>query len=384
MSEQNLKKYIAELIQEVEKELEESTTTANVDGYQTPHAFSRKKDNERRKKNATQLGYTLVDDNVDNITEAISKISPSNFKKLEAGIKKIDPKIKISLDSSAPGGFEIKIPDDSNGKWVSSTDKINALVYKITGDQRNGRIFFEGKDFKTVKKDKYGNHLEPQFKKGDKVKYLGNKAVITRVNRESSGVYSYDVDYYKGNGRTKASNIFNKDGKTIQLESVNEAAKPSQVRSVISRVKKDLMKKWKQKGGYENFGDKEGDMLRKKFNFNPYGSPEEREIAKMIQGFEDWAMNYDGNMREAKFGYKTSTASYINKHKDEYKVAEKMNKGNEMKFYDDLQAMEDKIGHPKTMLFISNALRGYGVDMYKDPKIKNPADAQEALFLLSK
>jgi len=90
------------------------------------------------------------------------------------------------------------------------------------------------------------------------------------------------------------------------------------------------------------------------------------------------------SVTEAKFGYKTSTASYIKKHKDEYKVAEKMNRGNEIKFYDALQAMEDKIGHPKTMLFISNALRGYGVDMYKDPKIKNPADAQEALFLLSK
>jgi len=90
------------------------------------------------------------------------------------------------------------------------------------------------------------------------------------------------------------------------------------------------------------------------------------------------------SLSEAKFGYKDSTSSYINKHNNEYKVAEKMNKGNEMKFYDDLQAMEDKIGHPKTMLFISNALRGYGVDMYKDPKIKNPADAQEALFLLSK
>ena len=61
-----------------------------------------------------------------------------------------------------------------------------------------------------------------------------------------------------------------------------------------------------------------------------------------------------------------------------------MNKGNEQKFYDDLQAMEDKVGHSKTMLFISNSLRGYGVDMFKDPKIKNPADAQEALFLLSK
>ena len=68
--EKNLKEIIEELIQEVEKELDEATTTGNVDGYQTPHAFSRKKDNERRKKNATQLGYTLVDDNVDNITEA--------------------------------------------------------------------------------------------------------------------------------------------------------------------------------------------------------------------------------------------------------------------------------------------------------------------------
>ena len=90
------------------------------------------------------------------------------------------------------------------------------------------------------------------------------------------------------------------------------------------------------------------------------------------------------SVNEAKFGYKDSTASYINKHKDEYKQAEKMNKGNEKRFYDMLQQMEEKVGHGKTMLFISNALRGYGVDMFKDPKIKNPQDAQEALFLLSK
>jgi hypothetical protein len=87
---------------------------------------------------------------------------------------------------------------------------------------------------------------------------------------------------------------------------------------------------------------------------------------------------------EAKFGYKDSTASYINNHKDEFKVAEKLNKGNEVKFYDALSQMEEKIGHPKFMIFLSNALRGYKVDMYKDPKIKNPQDAQEALFLLSK
>jgi predicted ABC-type ATPase/cell division septum initiation protein DivIVA len=81
------------------------------------------------------------------------------------------------------------------------------------------------------------------------------------------------------------------------------AIEASQVRSVISKVKKDLMKKWQQKGGYENFGVKEGEMLREKFNFNPYGSSEEREIAQMIQGFENWAMNYDGNEKMAEGGY---------------------------------------------------------------------------------
>ena len=73
LKKESLKSYIEELVQEVEKELEEANVTGNVDGYQTPHAFSRKSDKERRKKNATQLGYSLVDNDVDNITEAASK-----------------------------------------------------------------------------------------------------------------------------------------------------------------------------------------------------------------------------------------------------------------------------------------------------------------------
>jgi hypothetical protein len=87
---------------------------------------------------------------------------------------------------------------------------------------------------------------------------------------------------------------------------------------------------------------------------------------------------------EAANGYKDSTASYINNHKDEYKTAEKLNKGNEHSFYYSLSALEEKLGHPKYMIFLSNALRGYKVDMYKDPKIKNQQEAEEALFLLSK
>ena len=39
MLENKLRKYISELIKEVEEELEEQTTTANIDGYQTPYTF---------------------------------------------------------------------------------------------------------------------------------------------------------------------------------------------------------------------------------------------------------------------------------------------------------------------------------------------------------
>jgi hypothetical protein len=93
------------------------------------------------------------------------------------------------------------------------------------------------------------------------------------------------------------------------------------------------------------------------------------------------------SVNESKFGYKDSTASYITKHNDEFKLAKSLLKksgGNEIKFYDELENIHDKIGNPKYMIWLSNALRGYKVDMYKDPKIKNKAEAEEALFLLSK
>ncbi len=58
------------LIDEVQKELDESNVTGNVDGYQTPFAFSGKNGKEKRKKTATQLGYSIVDNDVENIDES--------------------------------------------------------------------------------------------------------------------------------------------------------------------------------------------------------------------------------------------------------------------------------------------------------------------------
>ena len=61
--EKTLKEILDEILDEVEQELEEATTTAGVDGYQTPFAFGsgRKKDKKKEKDVATQAGYTLAE-----------------------------------------------------------------------------------------------------------------------------------------------------------------------------------------------------------------------------------------------------------------------------------------------------------------------------------
>ena len=51
-----------------EEELEEITTTGDVEGYNTPNAFSggKDKDNKKKKKNATNsTGYTLVNEKIE-------------------------------------------------------------------------------------------------------------------------------------------------------------------------------------------------------------------------------------------------------------------------------------------------------------------------------
>ena len=73
MSEKNIKSFIDELIKEVEDELDEANVTGNVDGYDTPNAFSGKNSDKKRKKTATQFGYTLVNNDINNIDESINE-----------------------------------------------------------------------------------------------------------------------------------------------------------------------------------------------------------------------------------------------------------------------------------------------------------------------
>jgi hypothetical protein len=115
LKKESLKKYIEELIHEVEKELEESNVTGNVDGYQTPHAFSRKSDSQRRKKIATQLGYSVVDNDVDNITETNLQDTEKKLKGLPNGAKVsgggYGPFVKIGANS---------FKNNSNGRLYHS------------------------------------------------------------------------------------------------------------------------------------------------------------------------------------------------------------------------------------------------------------------------
>ena len=79
-------------------------------------------------------------------------------------------------------------------------------------------------------------------------------------------------------------------------ESVNEAKTytPKQVKQALEKMVKQLKVKWKQKGGYENFGQRELSKFKDTFGYNPYGSSDEREISDLIDSFEDWAMDYSG------------------------------------------------------------------------------------------
>jgi hypothetical protein len=60
--ENNLNKFIEEIIQEVQTELDEATTSAAAGAYSTPRAFSDggEKDKKLKKKIATALGMKLV------------------------------------------------------------------------------------------------------------------------------------------------------------------------------------------------------------------------------------------------------------------------------------------------------------------------------------
>jgi len=195
-------------------------------------------------------------------------------------------KYKSSIDCNNPKGFSQKAHCQGRKKRKENTMKISELKNEIKNmiqersinaiakaQQKNADEIVKALDFykKNKNTDKAKAFVKVLKKLGDEKKKLAKEMDVAVSSKLKNVGYEGPLD---------------------------EAMKPSQVRSAIERVKKQLMRKWKQKGGYENFGQKELSKMKDKFDYNPYGSSDERQISKMLDGFDNWAMNYDGSMRE--------------------------------------------------------------------------------------
>ena len=155
------------------------------------------------------------------------------------------------------------------GKIVKAEDYLNTLYDVVDGD--DGVVETQkmtNKDWKKIKK--FNKHVTDS----------GEKFVM-----------SYD----------------DRIGTFLEPVEIVDESSLSKVNKHIEKVKKDLKKKWAAKGGYEDFGERELTKMEDLFNYNAYGSPEERKIAAAIDAFGTWAMNYVGEstVNEAfKFGKK--------------------------------------------------------------------------------
>jgi len=138
----NLNNVIEELIQEIENELDEATTSASVAGYNVPGAFSDggAKDKKRKKKISTQFGMKIVGKMDEELNEAKSKRPVNRWlelkndetmhphKKMAMGLKELKYQLR-ETEKFFNWYNKIKTMNelDSNQYWK----RTNNHIYKI-------------------------------------------------------------------------------------------------------------------------------------------------------------------------------------------------------------------------------------------------------------
>ena len=254
----------------------------------------KKKFEKERLENAEVLGYTLTGKK--DIKEAITGSARKN-------LLKIGKEIKNNLFRINPGLKKVK-----DNRLLIRGLANTFMFMRYTPDNANYQNYkkYFPKNFKSSSVQKLANILQNER---DTVRKTFFKQVVKENESKKESVFAVRQDKIKNGERFPKEPNFDYDpekGKS-RIRKVNEAS-VSQVRSTLSRVKKQLMKKWAKKGGYENFGQKELRALKSKFKENPYGSPQERQISKMLGAFNNWAMNYSGDMRESVNEMTTSQA----------------------------------------------------------------------------
>ena len=136
--EKNLKEILDEILDEIEQELDEATTTAGVDGYQTPFAFGagRKKDKKKEKDVATQAGYTIAEAKVkrpvNRWLELKNDESMHPHKKMAMGLKELKYQLR-EVEKFFNWYNKIKTMNelDSNQYWKRTNRHIYTIKEKL-------------------------------------------------------------------------------------------------------------------------------------------------------------------------------------------------------------------------------------------------------------
>ena len=222
------------------------------------------------------------------------------------------------------------------GKVIKAEDYLNTLYDVIDGD--DGVVETQkmtNKDWKKIKKfnkhvtdsgekfvmsydDRIGTFLEPVeiVDEAKSLNEISNKNAEKysqplrklknpkKIRNIAAGTGKYNdmlvwlshnaknLDYHlDGQGQL---HVNGEDYEMVRTE-LNESS-ISKVNKHVEKVKKALKKKWAKKGGYENFGQDEIRKLQDEYDYHSmvYGTPEQRKAAKLIDGLDQWAMNYVG------------------------------------------------------------------------------------------
>ena len=243
----SLNKFLEEIIQEVETELDEATASANVAGYNTPAAFSDggSKDKKRKKKISTQFGMKIVGKMDEDLNEATFR---PNSGTMSGGTYGLD-KRKYELKRDVKG---VKIGDYTNVTLPKGT-----IIYNLPGgvfahhrslksyeagmNKYFNKPTFRGISIRREKNvilsiEKNSKILESvneakyfSLKKGDKlkVKHPQYKNLIFTIIKPKGSGYEYIAKHTRGTDKNWApagyfsSAIKRKDAELI--ESVNEA-----------------------------------------------------------------------------------------------------------------------------------------------------------------
>jgi hypothetical protein len=225
LKKENLKSFIDELIKEVEKELDEANVTGNVDGYQTPFAFSGKNSAKQRKKTATQFGYTLVNNDINNIDESVNEEI-----KIQAKPEHWNERSHTILVTTAPNKtyvlrfnnkndsspFSVTFPGSMGTKPINTNKSAREFWLKVKGDVVKWRSTNESinEDFKhlihvdtptQVVSKPIAAQIVALAKKGVRSKdiglemgFVGNQKVATDAFQKIKNKIYFDLDKREG------------------------------------------------------------------------------------------------------------------------------------------------------------------------------------------